>query len=111
MRFGKAFAPDWMRRYILLKRITGLRQGDMLRLTPANVTDRGLELVTGKTKKRMRFRWSWGLRIVIDSIVASQGDVKKLALFPARHDVITRFQDRVGACNERIHCRRGREVP
>lgn len=82
--FGK-IAPDWMRRYVLLKRITGLRQGDLLRLTPANITDRGLELVTGKTRRRMRFRWSWGLRVVIDSIVASQGDVKKLALFPARH--------------------------
>lgn len=84
VHFSRMFAPDWMRRYILLKRVTGLRQGDMLRLTPANITDRGLELVTGKTK-RMRFRWSWGLRIVIDSIVASQGDVKKLALFAARH--------------------------
>lgn len=85
VRFGKAFAPVWMRRYILLKRITGLRQGDMLRLTPANITPRGLELVTGKTRKRMRFRWSWGLHIVLDAIVASQGNVKKLALFPARH--------------------------
>jgi len=85
VRFGKAFAPGWMRRYILLKRITGLRQGDLLRLTPASITDRGLELVTGKTRKRMRFRWSWGLRIVLDAIVAAQGDVKKLTLFPARH--------------------------
>ena len=84
MQFGR-IAPPWMRRYVLLKRITGLRQGDMLRLTPANVTERGLELVTGKTRKRMRFQWSWGLRMVINSIVAAQGDVKKLALFPARH--------------------------
>lgn len=33
----------------------------------------------------MRFRWTWGLRIVIDSIIASQGEVKKLALFAAQH--------------------------
>ncbi len=48
-----------MRSYILLKRITGLREGDLLRLTPANVTDRGLELITGETKKAKLFRWSW----------------------------------------------------
>jgi integrase len=74
VRFGRDFAPAWMRRYILVKRITGLRQGDILRLTPANVTTRGLELVTGKTNKRMRFRWTWGLRTAIDSIVASEGE-------------------------------------
>lgn len=30
-------------------------------------------------------RWSWGLRTVLDAIVAAQGDVKKVALLPARH--------------------------
>jgi hypothetical protein len=88
----KRFAPKWVRCYILLKRLTGLRQGDMLKLGRANVTDRGLELATGKTGKVLRFRWTKALRIVVDAIQkierrpkAKQDNVTRLYFFASRY--------------------------
>lgn len=69
-RFTRMFAPRWMRCYIILKHLIGLRQGDMLRLTRHSITDRGIEVTLSKTGKKMRFRWTWALRIVVKAILA-----------------------------------------
>jgi integrase len=76
-RFGR-FAPAWLRCYLLLKRLTGLRQGDMLRLGRQNVTDRGLEVATGKTGKVLRFSWTRSLRVVVDAILALPMPARKV---------------------------------
>lgn len=69
--FGRAEkTPKWMRGYCVLKRLTGLRQGDMLNLTRASMTPRGLETGIGKVSKRMTFRWTWALRIAVKWILA-----------------------------------------
>lgn len=84
MRFAKT-CPPWLRCYILLKRLTALRQGDMLKLGRGNLTDKGIEYMPGKTKTRAPkvriIRWSWALRTVMDAILKLQGDMPALALF------------------------------
>lgn len=83
-RFAR-MAPPWLRCYLLLKRLTGLRQGDMLKLGRANITDRGLEVATGKTGKVLRFRWTRSLRVVVNAILkierlpTKENEPKKIA--------------------------------
>lgn len=84
-RFGRAYAPRWLRCYILLKRLTGLRQGDMLKLGRQNVTGRGLEVATGKTGKVLRFRWTRSMRTVVDAIIALPRPVPSLYFFTSRY--------------------------
>lgn len=87
VRFSKA-APAWLRGYVMLKRLTGLRQGDMLALSQANITPKGLEVTTGKTGKRLRFRWTWALRVVVRWIQTHQPQgegTTALCLFPNRY--------------------------
>jgi integrase len=90
-RFGRGFAPRWLRCYILLKRLTGLRQGDMLKLGRQNITGRGLEVTTGKTGKALRFSWTHSLRTVANAILADQDKlnekrkIKSLHFFPSRY--------------------------
>lgn len=86
--FGKrATTPAWLRGYAVLKRLTGLRQGDMLSLAQANITAKGIEVRTGKTGKALRFRWTWALRITVKWIQEHQpqgAGTTALVLFPNR---------------------------
>lgn len=85
VRFGKS-APAWLRGYCLLKRLTGLRQGDLLRLTQANITARGLETGTSKTGKVLRFKWTWALRTAVRWVQSHQPTgATALCLFPNRY--------------------------
>lgn len=87
VRFSKT-APAWLRGYVMLKRLTGLRQGDMLALSQVNITGRGLEVTTGKTDKRLRFRWTWALRVVVRWVQTHQPQgegTTALCLFPNRY--------------------------
>lgn len=77
-RFTRVYAPDWMRCYVLLKRLIGIRQGDMLRITRGALGDRGLEVEVGKTGKKLRFRWTWALRMVVAALLKLQGDDEKI---------------------------------
>lgn len=85
--FGKReTTPEWLRGYAVLKRLTGLRQGDLLALTQANITARGIEIETSKTGKRLRFGWTWALRIVVKWIKTHQpSKAEALCLFPNTH--------------------------
>ena len=47
-----AAAPPRLAVFAKLKYLTGLRKGDVLRLTEANITDAGLSLVVSKTTRR-----------------------------------------------------------
>ncbi len=64
-QFVKKYAPRWLRCYVLLKRMTAMRQGDMLKITDASLTERGIAFTTGKTGRKVIVRWSWGLRSVV----------------------------------------------
>jgi integrase len=69
-QFAKRCCPDWLRAYLLLKYLTGLRMGDMLRLNRADETTRGLRVRIGKSRKRkvLEFRWTWALRRTVGFI-------------------------------------------
>lgn len=81
----KRTAPARLRAFVLLKRLTGSRQGELLALTRASITDRGLTIGISKTGRTKIVRWSWALRVTIDAILKIHGKVPKIALFPARN--------------------------
>lgn len=55
-------APPVVRAAMLLAAVTGLRQGDILRIRRADFTDAGLTVRTSKTGKVMEFGWTEGMR-------------------------------------------------
>lgn len=57
-----AVAPAIVQAAMLLAAVTGLRQGDILRLRRADFTEDGLSVRMGKTGKALHFGWSEGLR-------------------------------------------------
>jgi integrase len=59
-------ATERMRVAMDLALLTGLRQGDVLSLTRADIGDRGLRKETGKTGKVLGFLWTPDLREVIE---------------------------------------------
>lgn len=80
----KRTAPDRLRAYVLLKRLTGSRQGELLALTRADITDKGLRLGISKTGRIKIVRWSWALKTTVDAVLKLHGEVAKIALFPAK---------------------------
>lgn len=60
---------------MLLAVITGLRQGDVLRLTWGNVTDDGLLVETQKTGRALLFEWNDSLRDTLAACKALRPDV------------------------------------
>jgi integrase len=77
--------PDWLRAYIGLKLLTGLRQGDMLRLGKANERADGLYVQTGKRGKKLLFTWTPALREALDACKAIRRRVSTLHLFASRN--------------------------
>lgn len=77
--------PDWLRAYIGLKVLTGLRQGDMLRLGKANERADGLYVETGKRGKKLMFAWTPALRDALDACHAIRRRVSTLHLFASRN--------------------------
>jgi integrase len=55
-------APAIVQAAMLLAAVTGLRQGDILRLRRSDFAEDGLSVRTGKTGKTLHFGWSEGLR-------------------------------------------------
>lgn len=66
-------APDAVRAAMALSLLTGLRQGDVLRLRWSAVTESGLEVETAKTGKRLVFEWTPALRYVVESLRPGAG--------------------------------------
>ena len=62
--------PDWLQAYVELKLLTGLRQGDMLKLGLFNIRDDGLFVETGKRKKKLLFQWTTALRDSVEQCKA-----------------------------------------
>ena len=84
VRFGK-FTMPWLRGYCVLKRLTGLRQGDMLRLNRRSIGAIRLHARANKTGgDQIKFRRTWALDIVLKWILEHQPcKVESIALFPS----------------------------
>ena len=83
-KFAKEYCPKWLRAYILLKYLIGLRQADMLKLGKQHMNERGISIKTGKTGKPMHFRWTRVLRIVVGVILADRRRQDTMQLFVSR---------------------------
>ena len=71
--------------YMRIKLLTGLRRGDLLRLTMSQITEDGIAVTTSKTGKRVVFDWSPELRQAVeDAKVARPVDISPL-LFCTRY--------------------------
>lgn len=84
--------PKWMKYYVDLKYITGLREKDILELTRSNLKEDGIELVNSKSKrynpqtkdrqgKTVVIQWTPELRALVNDILALHGKIAKLPLF------------------------------
>ena len=58
--------------YIRFKLLTGLRQGDLLRLRISSCTDTGIEVTTSKTGKPVVYEWSPELRAAVNAVIAAR---------------------------------------
>lgn len=77
-----AHCPDWLCAYIGIKSLTGLRQGDMLRLTLFAARDDGLYVETGKRGKRLLFAWTASLKAAWTDAKALRRKPSETRLFP-----------------------------
>jgi integrase len=57
--------------------LTGLRPGDLLRLTRGNLMDDGIEIETSKTGKRILIEWSEALRSAVKRALAEAPQVRQ----------------------------------
>jgi integrase len=57
--------------------LTGLRPGDLLSLTRANLTDDGIEIATSKTGKALLIEWSPSLRTAVKKAQAQPPQVRQ----------------------------------
>lgn len=64
----KRHATDRLRAYVLLKRLIAARQSDVLGLGLQHLSERGINYQAGKTRRPVRVRWTWALRIVIEAL-------------------------------------------
>lgn len=74
--------PGWLRCYIDIKLLTGLRQGDMLRLGRFAMRDDGLFVETGKRGKRLLFAWTPALRGAIEAALELRRKPSEARFFP-----------------------------
>lgn len=63
------------------KYLSGLRQGDILRLRLDQLKEDGIHLTVGKTGKRIVINWSDALRDAVDAVRRLQRPVRGLFLF------------------------------
>ncbi len=70
----KEVAPEWLKTYIDLKLLLGLRKGDMLRLTWAMLNETSLQVATQKTGKRLNISRTSELDEVLSRLKTSSGN-------------------------------------
>lgn len=72
----KSGSVGMIQAYLRLKLLTGLRQGDLLRLTVSDCKEDGIHVMPSKTAhttgKRLIYEWSPELKLVIEDIKASR---------------------------------------
>jgi len=80
----RGHCPEWLRLYLDLEALTGMRKGDMLKLRLDSITSEGLSIVQGKTGRRLIYEWSPELRDAIEGIRKLRRPVRSLHLFTTR---------------------------
>jgi len=80
----KSAGDEQMKLLIEFAYITGLRKGDILNLTLADVSAEGISVQTGKTGKRLVFEMSPGLRKLLPQIKALPRKARSIMLFARR---------------------------
>lgn len=65
-------ASPMLRAYIVLKLLTGLRRGDLLRLRASDCTDEGIQVTTSKTGKSLLIEWTDELREAVEAALAAR---------------------------------------
>lgn len=73
-------APPVVQAAMLLAAITGLRQGDILRIRRADFSERGLSVPTRKTNRPLEFGWSDGLKLAVQAAVGARDFIPMVLL-------------------------------
>lgn len=76
----RARAPAMIGYAMDLALLTGLRQGDILRLERRNLTAEGIELATSKTGKALLIEWSLELREVVNAALRVAPQVRRFVI-------------------------------
>lgn len=91
-------APSWIGALMWLAYLTGLRRGDLLRLSRFQLKDDGIEVKERKTGKRVLIEWTPELRRIVDQTLADSPDDR---LFPLTESAVNtawgRFQRKLAA--------------
>jgi integrase len=82
-------APPVVQAAMLLSAVTGLRQGDVLKLRRADFTEAGLSVRTGKTGTALEFGWSEGLRRAVLVAVGARDFIPLVLLSTERGSAYT----------------------
>lgn len=67
--------------YVGVKRLTGLRSGDMLKIRLSDLTPEGLQVTQAKTGKKLVYEWTPELRAAVDQALRLPRTVRGLYLF------------------------------
>jgi integrase len=91
-------APAWIGALMWLAYLTGLRRGDLLRLTRFQLKDDGIEVRESKTGKRVMIEWTPELRRIVNQALDASPDDR---LFPITASAVNnawgRFQRALAA--------------
>lgn len=77
-------APPVIRLAMLLTRLTGMREGDLLRLRWSDVSDRGVRVIHGKTGFDQGLHLSWGLSLALGAARHLRGNLRSLYVLHTR---------------------------
>lgn len=73
--------PTLLQVYIGIKRLTGMRCGDMLKIRMSNLTPDGLTVTQSKTGYKLLYEWTPELRAAVDQAIRLPRSVRGLHLF------------------------------
>lgn len=76
----RGLAPEMIGLAMDLALLTGARQGDLLRLDRASVTDAGLQFRAGKTGAAQLIEWNAELRLTVDACLRLEPRVRRTLL-------------------------------
>ncbi|MGH8654187.1 MAG: tyrosine-type recombinase/integrase [Gammaproteobacteria bacterium] len=76
--------PPFLQAYVGLKRLTGLRCGDMLSIKLSDLIDEGLIVTQNKTGTRLLYGWARELRAAVDVVTRLPRPVRGMHLFCTR---------------------------
>ena len=76
--------PPFLQAYVGLKRLTGLRYGDMLSIKLSDLTNEGVIVTQSKTGTRLLYAWTMELRAAVDEVMRLPRPIRGMHLFCTR---------------------------